>query len=265
MAIPCAPARVVTTQRLTPNMLRITFEAVGDWLWPTHGRGDERVDIALPAPGETVANIDVFSLPEYGRGWEGEEPPWRHYTVRQVHEGGRLLDIDFVVHDGGLASAWAERAEPGHIIGIFGAGEREEPSSYYAAPDDAEFQLLVADATGMPGLGRILEQLPAGARALAIVEVPTEADIQEYETAGDVEIRWLIGSGNGHRPSALATEVAGLSAPEHPWYAWVACEAATSRAIRSDLRARLGLARNRHHAIGYWTQDRTGNMSADVD
>ena len=40
MAIPCAPARVVTTQRLTPNMLRITFEAVGDWLWPTHGRGD---------------------------------------------------------------------------------------------------------------------------------------------------------------------------------------------------------------------------------
>ncbi|GAA2846427.1 NADPH-dependent ferric siderophore reductase [Leucobacter komagatae] len=265
MAIPCAPARVVATERLTPNMLRITFEAVGDWLWPTHGRGDERVDIALPAPGETVANIEVFNLPEYGRGWEGEEPPWRHYTVRQVHEGGKRLDIDFVVHAGGLASAWAERAEPGHIIGIFGAGEREEPSSYYQALEDAEFQLLVADATGQPGLGRILEQLPEGARALAIVEVPTEEDIQEYDTAGDVEIRWIIGSGNGYAPSALADEVAGFTAPETPWYAWVACEAATSRAIRSDLRARLGLARNRHNAIGYWTQDRTGNMSADVD
>lgn len=265
MAIPCAPARVVHTERLTPNMIRIRFEAEGDWRWPTHGRGDERVDIALPEPGSTVAAIHVFNLPEYGRGWTGVEPPWRHYTVRQVHDGGRQLDIDFVVHDGGHASSWAERAEPGHIIGIFGAGEREEPSSYYNAPADAAFQLLVADATGQPGLGRILEQLPTGARALAIVEVPTAEDVQQYDSRGDIEIRWLIGTGNGHAPSALAAEVAKLNAPEGEWYAWVACEASTSRAIRSDLRGRLGLARDRHHAIGYWTQDRTGNMSADVD
>ncbi|GAA1633881.1 siderophore-interacting protein [Leucobacter chromiireducens] len=264
MAIPCAPARVVATRRVTPNMLRIRFEADGDWRWPVHGRGDERVDIALPAPGETRAAIEVFNLPEYGRGWTGEEPPWRHYTVRSVHEGGRFLDIDFVVHDGGLASAWAERAEPGHVIGIFGAGTRDEPSSYYAAPADADFQLLVADATGVPGLGRIIEQLPAGARALAIAEVPSEADIQEFETRGDVELIWKVGTGNGYRPSALAAEVARVTDPGVPWYAWVACEAATSRSIRRDLRSRLGLARDRHHAIGYWTQDRTGNMSADV-
>ena len=265
MAIPCAPARLVAKTRITPHMLRLSFAAVGDWRWPEHGRGDERIDIALPAPGETAARIDVFNLPEYGRGWEGEEPPWRHYTVRSVRDGGRLLDIDFVVHDGGLASGWAERAEPGHVIGVFGGGTRDEPASYYAAPVDAEFQLLVADATGLPGLGRILEQLPAGRLAHAIVEVPSEADIQQLDTRGDVRITWLVGTGNGRAPSALAAEVAKLDAPEVPWYAWVACEAATSRAIRRDLRARLGLPRDRHHAIGYWTQDRTGNMSAEVE
>ncbi len=265
MAIPCAPARVVEKRFLTPNMLRIRFEAVGKWRWPTHGRGDERIDIALPSPGETEARIDVFNLPEYGRGWTGEEPPWRHYTVRGVHEGGRLLDIDFVVHEGGLASSWAERAETGHIIGIFGAGTRDEPSSYYAAPEDAQFQLLVADATGVPGLGRILEQLPAEVRARAIVEVPSEADIQQFDTRADVELVWRVGTGNGLAPSALLEEVAQLDEPGEPWYAWVACEAATSRAIRRELRTRLGLTRDRHHAIGYWAQDRTGNMSADVD
>ena len=248
MAIPCAPARVVGTQRVTPNMIRIQFEAEGDWRWPEHGRGDERVDIALPMPGETRAAIDVFLLPEYGRGWEGEEPPWRHYTVRHVREGGRVLEIDFVVHEGGLASSWAERAEPGHVIGVFGAGTREEPSSYYAAPDDAEFQLLVADATGVPGLGRIIEQLPAGARALAVAEVPSHADIQEFDTRGDVEMIWRVGTGNGLGASSLAAEVSRVTDPGVPWYAWVACEAATSRAIRRDLRNRLGLARDRHHA-----------------
>lgn len=265
MAIPCAPARVVASRRLTPHMIRLTFEPVGDWDWPVDGRGDERVDIAIPRPGETAAALDVFNSPEYGRGWVGEEPPWRHYTVRDVRDEGRLIDIDFVVHEGGVASSWAERAEPGHLIGIFGAEEKGKPNSYYGAPADASFQLLVADATGVPGLGRIIEQLPAGARALAIVEVPDAADAQVFETQGDVRVKWISGTGNGLAPSALAAEVAQFSDPGEPWYAWVACEAATSREIRRDLRSRLGLARDRHHVIGYWTQDRAGNMSAEVD
>lgn len=264
MAIPCAPARVIETTRITPNMMRIRFAAVGGWRWHVHGRGDERIDIAIPEAGKNEAELAVFNLPEYGRGWTGVEPPWRHYTLRDVHEGGEELIIDFVMHEGGLASSWAERAEPGHIIGVFGAGTRDEPSSYYAAPEDAAVQLLVADSTGLPGLGRILEQLPEGAKALAIAEVPSEADIQEIETRGDVEMIWLTGSGNGLAPSRLADEVAKFEDPGVAWYAWVACEAATSRAIRKDLRSRLGLARDRHHAIGYWTQDKAGNMPADV-
>lgn len=248
-------------------MIRISLEAVGDWRWYAGGQGDERVDIAIPRPGETEADLSVFNSPEYGRGWVGEEPPWRHYTVRAVRDGGRELDIDFVVHNGGIASSWAERAEPGHLIGVFGEFGPEtdaESSSYYGAPADAAFQLLVADATGLPGLGRILSELPAGVRVVAIVEVPEAADIQELPSAADVEFVWLTGSGNGYAPSALAEEVAKISDPGEPWYAWVACEAATSRAIRRDLRTRLGLARDRHHAIGFWTQDESGDQPVDV-
>ncbi len=263
MAIPCAPARVLRARRLSPHMMRIELEAVGDWSWHVDGIGDERVDIAIPRPGHTAAELETFNLPEYGRGWQGEEPPWRHYTMRAVHDAGRRFDIDFVLHEGGLASGWAERAEPGHIVGIFYGGD--ESSSYYGPPPEVGFQLLVADATGLPGLGRILEQLPAGTRARAIVEVPDPADVLELRTAADVELTWLTGSGNGVGPSRLAAAVAEFTDPGEPWYAWVACEAATSRAIRKDLRTRLGLARNRHHAIGYWTQDLAGDRPADVD
>lgn len=262
MAIPCSPARVVSTTPLSPHMRRIEFEAVGTWRWFIDGIGDERVDIAIPRPGETVAELETFNSPEYGHGWEGEEPPWRHYTMRAVRDGGKRFDIDFVIHEGGIASDWASRAEPGHVIGVFTSSD--ESSSYYGPADDTEFQLLVADATGLPGLGRILEQLPADAHARAIVEVATEADVLPLATDATVEITWLVGSGNGFAPSDLAKTVAQFEQPTGAWYAWIACEAATSRAIRSDLRARLGLARNRHHAIGYWTQNLSGDRPADV-
>ncbi|UGS27997.1 SIP domain-containing protein [Microbacterium resistens] len=262
MAVPCAPARVVTVTRLTPHMIRVSLEPLGGWRWHTDGIGDERIDIALPRPGETVADIAVFNLPEYGSGWQGEEPPWRHYTVRAVHDGGRRFDIDFVVHGHGVASSWAERAAPGHVLGVF----NDLPSrSYYDPPEDAVEQILVADATGLPGLGRIVEGLAPGTRAIAIAEVPDEADVQEYATDGDVEFRWLIGSGNGRGPSSLPLAVAELTAPASPWYAWVACEASASRAIRGDLRVRLGSPRDRHHAIGYWTMDKAGDAPAEVD
>lgn len=263
MAIPCSPARVVSTKRLSPHMIRIQFEAVGGWRWFVDGVGDERIDIAIPRPGETVAELDTFNLPEYGRGWQGEEPPWRHYTVRDVHDEGARIDIDFVVHDGGIASSWAERAEPGHMIGVFGVDRESASASYYNQPADAEYQLLVADATGLPGLGRILEQLPAHMRATAIVEVCDEADVLELTTEADVTVIWKTGSGNGLAPSVLADEVQKISEPDVPWYAWVACEAATSRAIRKDLRGRLGLARDRHNVVGYWTQNLAGDMPAD--
>ena len=262
MAIPCAPARVVNATRLSPHMIRISLEAVGNWRWHVDGVGDERVDIAVPRPGETTADVETFNLPEYGPGWEGEEPPWRHYTMRAVHDGGRRFDIDFAVHGHGIASTWAERAEPGHVIGVFNGGRSR---AYYEPPADAEVQILVADATGLPGLGRIVEGLDAAVRAVVVAEVAEHDDVLTFVTAADVEYRWLIGTGNGLGDSALPEAVGELPVPDAPWYAWVACEAAASRAIRRDLRGRLGSARDRHHVIGYWASDKAGDRPADLD
>ena len=150
----CEPARIVTVTSLTPHMRRISIEAEGDWHWPTGGQGDERIDIAFPKPGETEADYDYFNNPDYGKADLGTEPPWRHYTVRKVHDGGRRLDIDFVVHPGGIAADWALRAEPGHLLGVFWS---DSSRSHYQAPAGPRWQLLVADATGLPGLGRIVE------------------------------------------------------------------------------------------------------------
>ncbi|MBZ4486436.1 siderophore-interacting protein [Microbacterium sp. cx-55] len=256
----CEPAAVVRTTRLTPSAIRVRLRAVGDWRWHTDGGGDERIDLAFPRPGERDADVAFFNDREYGHAPTDDEPPWRHYTVRAVHDDGQELDIDFVVHEGGVASGWAENAEAGDIVGVFHGGPSR---SYYAPPADSQWQLLVADATGLPGLARIVEELPAGARARAIVEVPGEQDRQEIPTRGNVEWTWIIGSGG--RTSALPAAVAESDVPDGPGYAWIACEAAAARRVRSHVRMAWGLSRDRHRAVGYWTAGASGHVEQDRD
>ena len=256
----CEPAEVVSTTRLTPSMIRVRLRAVGDWNWHVDGNGDERIDLAFPRPGETRADVAFFNDREYGSARADAEPPWRHYTVRAVHDGGREIDIDFVVHDGGLASGWAETATPGHVVGVFHGGSSR---AYYSPPAEAEWQLLVADATGLPGLARIVEELPEGARAHAVVEVPTDADRQRIETRGTVSWTWIVGPGG--LESALPAAVEAMELPEGPGYAWVACEAAAARRLRRHVREVRGLARDRHRAVGYWTAGTVGHVEQDRD
>lgn len=256
----CEPAEVIRTTRVTPSMIRVRLRTVGDWRWHADGTGDERIDLAFPRPGETAADVAFFNDREYGTARTEAEPPWRHYTVRAVHDGGRELDIDFVVHDGGHASGWAERAEPGHLLGVFHGGTSR---AYYAPPPGTTWQLLVADATGLPGLARIIEELPPGVEAHAVVEVPHEADRQVITTQARVSWTWLIGPG-GLR-SELPAAVESLTLPDGPGYVWVACEAAAARRLRTHVRVVRGLARDRHRAVGYWTAGNVGHTEQDRD
>lgn len=256
----CEAARVIDARYLTPNMIRIRMEAIGEWRWPVDGIGDEKIDVAFPRAGETSADVAHFNSAVYGLARSGDEPPWRHYTVRAVHEEGAVIDVDFVVHEGGHASAWALRAQPGHVLGVFTV---DESRSYYGPPAGARHQLLVADATGLPGLGRICEGLPAGTIAHAVIEVPSEADKQDFESAAQLSVTWLVGSGNGRSLSALPAAVEAWMPQAELDYAWVACEAAASRRIRRHLRAGHRLDRRSHIAVGYWTDGHTGHFEQD--
>ena len=256
----CEPAEVVHTERVTPSMIRVRLKALGDWNWYSDGYGDERIDLAFPTPGQTQADVAFFNDREYGKVRPEVEPPWRHYTVRAVHNGGSEIDIDFVVHQGGLASGWAEVATAGHVLGVFQGGRSR---AYYAPPAGTDWQLLVADATGLPGLGRIIEELPAGTRAHAIVEVPTGADRQVIPSRAEVSWTWIVSPGG--LESELPATVESLDLPDGHGYAWIACEAAAARRIRKHVREVRGLSREQHRAVGYWTAGASGHIEQDKD
>ncbi|MDI9955886.1 MULTISPECIES: siderophore-interacting protein [unclassified Rhodococcus (in: high G+C Gram-positive bacteria)] len=93
-------------------MVRIVFGGEELTAFETTGTGDEylRLHFPVPATGKFVLPAED---PDAPRGWrypEGEEPsPCQPYTVRRFDSETSCMTIDFVVHEGGIASDWAQK------------------------------------------------------------------------------------------------------------------------------------------------------------
>lgn len=231
---------------LTPNMIRIVFGGEDLRRFVSSGDPDERLVVVLPRAGEREAPAPIRQDDGTLDYPAEDEPEMRSYTVRQVDAATGELVIDFVRHEGGVAATWAIQARVGDVVYLSPA------SGWYRPPADTTWQLLMADMTALPALGRILEELPAQQRAVVLAEVTEPSDSQRIETSADTSVSWLPGSGNGHAPSRLLQALQEIELPEGPGYLWFAGEAAESRAVRKYVRRELGWPTERFTIIGYW-------------
>ncbi|GIH20056.1 siderophore-interacting protein [Rugosimonospora africana] len=239
-------ARVCSAEPVSPSLMRIRFG--GDELrgFAATGHADQRVIIALPSPGEDEPTPPVTV--DGSRGYpDGTRcPELRSYTVRDWDPRHGELVVDFALHAAGVATEWARRARAGAVVYV------HADTGWYRPPADTAWRLLVADLAGLPALARIVETLPAGARAHVLAEVPESADVQRWRCAADLSVQWLVGSGNGVGPSALTGAVRALALPASPCYVWSAAEAGIARTIRKHARTSWHLAASRFDIIGYW-------------
>lgn len=238
---------VVKKYYLTPGMIRVMFG--GDDLldFDSAKAGDEYLRLHFPVDGQLILPTPNPDDPDGRWLYPDNASPTVPYTVRKF-ENGRMT-IDFVVHPGGVACEWARNCRIGDRLGI-GASR-----GLYEPPADALWQLFLADATGLPALGRLVEELPAGMKARAIVEVADASHVQTIESEADVEFVWLHGCGNGVGPSRLLEALKSGTLPEGSGYVWVAGETAVQREIRRYLRQDLGLPGSAYKVIGYWTDN----------
>jgi NADPH-dependent ferric siderophore reductase len=122
-------------------------------------------------------------------------------------------------------------------------------------PDDFDWYLLVGDETAVPAIGRRLQELPAGVRVIAVIEVADAAEELAFDTHTKLEMHWL------HRKGAAAGNhlllqraLSEISLPPGEGYAWVAAEAGVAKALRRYLIDQRGLAKDRLKAAAYWKQ-----------
>ncbi len=250
-------ASVVEIGHLTPSMIRVVLKLDGGERLLPSGHPDEWVRLAVPADAETPVVLPV--LRENGR-WEMPEgteySPNRPYTVRRWDADTCEMVLDMVVHEGGAAASWAMAAKRGDIVGIC------NPEGRFWLPKGSRWLLMLTDITGLPAVGRVLEELPEGFRTVVHVEIPSDADRQEIgqliETAANADVTWHACHGlKAERPGytelpRIAREITAL--PEGPGYIYIAGEAKAAAECRRHFRDRLGFDKHRIDAVGYWIE-----------
>jgi NADPH-dependent ferric siderophore reductase len=171
----------------------------------------------------------------------------RDFTPRRYDPATNTLAIDFAIHDAGPATRWAEQAQPGQTLDIGG------PRGSFIIPTAYDWHLLIADETGLPAIGRRLAELPAGTRVVVLGEIDGPSDELTFETKTNATVTWAHRNGVPAGDSdVLAKTLSTLKLPAGDYYAWVACESLTAKALRRQLIADHGANPKWMRAAGYW-------------
>jgi NADPH-dependent ferric siderophore reductase len=240
--------QVCEVSRLSPKMVRIVVggEALAGFVSAAH---DDHVKLFFPQPGQDKPVLPTPSPngPVYPEG--ALRPAARDFTPRRYDAAAKTLTVDFVLHGEGPATSWAAQARPGQFLGVGG------PRGSFIVPDDFDWYLLAGDETAVPAIGRRLQELPAGARVMAVIEVDDTAEEQKFDTRTHLQLHWLHRKGVAAGSYALLQKaLSELSLPPGEGYAWVAAEASAAKALRRYLIDQRGLPKDRVKAAAYWKQ-----------
>lgn len=239
---------------ITPHYIRVIFDVTNEQLdLLTHVKPGSNNKIYIPPKGMNViyfASKESNVLPEL-------LPVMRTYTTRSIDFQKRELCIDFVAHgDNGSASARAQKAEAGDILGI---AMKESVKELVPLADE---YLLIGDATALPVIASILEQLPKGANVKAVLEIHGKKDKMNLLSQANLHIDWLY---NPHpeNGSELAEFIKGILIPEAKTkkFAFVAAEHETVKLLRTYFKEERGWERTEYTASAYWKAGKTESES----
>lgn len=199
-------ATLLRKEMVTPQMLRLTVAGPDLARFHTYA-ADDHVALVFPMPDGT--RNDPVNGPDLMLEWPKPMPPVRKYTIRRYDPTSTELDLDLVVHDGGLAADWAVAAEPGASVTIAG------PPGAKAFAHTYRHYVFAVDTTALPAVARWLEEadwlVEAGASAEVLIDHDhdSETSYPLTERPG-VGVRWLSRAGG----SRLAQEVIGTARPD---------------------------------------------------
>ena len=221
---------VLRTAQLSPSLKRVTLggpelDGFESHVPEEHVRlifPDEHGELRLPEP-----DGDMLS-------WPRPMPVSREYTVRRYDAAAGELDVDFVIHAGGVASDWAVGVTKGECVHVAG------PPGGFVIPDRYNRYLLAGDHTALPQIARYLETLPPDTRGWAFLDVPDEI---ELTAPSGFEIRWMH--------DGLEQAVRKVT-PGERTFVWIAAEAGVVRPLRHWVRHELGIDPKNVRLTGYW-------------
>ena len=205
----------------------------------------------LPMP---VMGPEGMNFPE-----DQDRPTSRAYTPRRWYLENNEVDVDFVIHGEGPASAWASTIKPGDTAVISG-----QPGGAYQPEMDVDWYVIGGDEAAIPAIATLLEVLPPAMRVHVYAEVLDEEEEQEITPSSQAQITWLHRNSANELPGRkLAAAMRDVELPEGDGRVWVSCEASVMRGIKADFLER-GVDRSMLRVQGYWKAGDVNHTDHDM-
>ena len=246
---PFRRAQIASSEPVTPWLQRLTLE--GPELSAIRvTEPASSVRLLLPEPGVGVPTIPQWNGNEFLTP-DGSRPRLR--TLTPIPLGGSRLAVEVVLHDGGVASNWAQTAGPGDSVAVSGPGRGS------AIDSDAPDYVVAGDETALPAIRQVLDALAPETPAQVFVEL---AQPDARVALGRRTVQWLTRERADRPGSALVSAVRGATIAAGT-RVWAAGEAAAMQSVRRHLLEERDLARAHTIVRGYWKFGRRGDADSD--
>jgi NADPH-dependent ferric siderophore reductase len=244
------PATVAAVEPRTPWLVQVTIAGPAlEGLVVDEPAASVR--LLLPSRGADALvvptwNGNEFLLPD------GSRPAIRTLTPALTGADARDLVLFVVVHEGGVASAWAASEPLGADVALSGPGRG------YAIDPDATEHLLAGDESAIPAIEQLLEAIPGTAAIEVHVEVShPDAQVPFPERDG-ASVTWHVLPAGGTSGDTLVDAVADARI-DADTRVWAAGEAAAMQRIRRHLFDDRDVPRPHAVVRGYWKHGRGGD------
>jgi NADPH-dependent ferric siderophore reductase len=201
--------------------------------------------LILPADGQEAPSLPEDAPDGSVSAEEGPRPTVRTYTPRGYDPATKTLEIQFLLHGEGPASAWAQRAKPGDKLAVAGPGGR------FSLEPAADYWWLAADESAIPAVGTLLEALPETTTVDVHIEVDGPDDEIDLKGPAKTTIVWHHRRDRDAFGEELAAAAREATIPGDARI-WVACEASAMRGIRRYFSRERGIPAAQLVTRGYW-------------
>ncbi|MGE6737689.1 SIP domain-containing protein, partial [Streptomyces sp. NPDC059900] len=130
-------------------------------------------------------------------------------------------------------------------------------------PAGADWWLVAGDDTALPAIGRLLDELPADARAQVFIEIAEDAHRQELRELPGVVVTWLVRPGATPGDSLLTEAVRSTRWWPGQAFVWLAGEHTAVRDIRRHLVEDRGVPKEDIDFTGYWRRSAVVALESD--
>ncbi|MFT4021140.1 MAG: siderophore-interacting protein [Acinetobacter sp.] len=249
---------VLKIEKLSASLIRIVFQ--GDDLADFKSDSfDDHIKLFFPDPQS--ATIALPELTAEGLKFTGDTAPIaRDYTPRHFDLSAQTLTVDFVIHNAGPATQWAQQAQVGDQLAIGG------PRGSMVIPLAYQHYVLIGDETALPAIARRLEELPASAKATVLVEVDSTDDEIEFTTKANANIEWLHRNGQDNGEADLFIQaITALDLTNDDYFIWIAAETQVARKLRQLFIEQHQVDKAFIKAAGYWQHGKVSSHSVIND